>query len=155
MKIKFDISKDLIAGLMFIFFGIAAIWLSRDFPMGSSLHIGSALFPTIVGGALAILGFIIAARSLWSPSEPVPLPPLRPLIMIIAGTLGFGLLLEPFGLVLALLVLILISCLGGSDFHLREIAILYIVLAFIAVIFVYGLGLQFPFLPTLMKSVVR
>jgi NADH:ubiquinone oxidoreductase subunit 2 (subunit N) len=149
MKIKFSQSKDLIAGLIFVFFGIAAIWLARDYPMGSARRMGPAYFPTIIGGALAMLGLIISARSFQSLSEPVRLPALRPLIMIIGAVVGFALLLKPLGLVLALLVLILISCLGGSQFRLREVAILYIVLALIAVIFfVYGLGLQFSLWPT-------
>ena len=149
MKIKFSRSKDLIAGLIFIFFGIAAIWLARDYPMGSARRMGPAYFPTIIGGALAMFGLAISGRSLWRLSEPVRLPTLRPLIMIIAGVVGFALLLEPLGLVLALFVLILISCLGGSHFRLLEVAILYIVLALIAVFFfVYGLGLQFSLWPT-------
>jgi hypothetical protein len=153
VKIKCN-SKDLIAGLIFIFFGIAAIWLARDYPMGSARRMGPGYFPYIVGGALAMLGFIIAARSFWRLSEPIRLPTLRPLIWIIAGIVGFALLLEPLGLVLALFVLILISCLGGWQFRLLEVAILYIVLALIAVIFfVYGLGLQFSLWPALMDRV--
>jgi hypothetical protein len=149
MKIKFSRSKDLIAGLIFVFFGFAAIWLARDYPMGSARRMGPAYFPTIIGGALAMLGLIISARSFRSLSEPVRLPALRPLIMIIAGVVGFALLLKPLGLVLALFVLILISCLGGSQFRVREVAILYIILVLMAVIFfVYGLGLQFSLWPT-------
>jgi hypothetical protein len=149
MKIKFNKSKDFFAGLIFIFFGIAAICLAQEYPMGSARRMGPAYFPSIVGGALAIFGFVILARSLWSLSEPVRLPTLRPLIMITGTVVGFALLLKPLGLVLALFVLILISCLGGSQFRLREVAILYILLVLIAVtFFVYGLGLQFSLWPT-------
>jgi hypothetical protein len=149
MKIKFNKSKDFFAGLIFIFFGIAAICLAQEYPMGSARRMGPAYFPSIVGGALAIFGFVILARSLWSLSEPVRLPTLRPLIMITGAVVGFALLLKPLGLVLALFVLILISCLGGSQFRLREVAILYILLVLIAVtFFVYGLGLQFSLWPT-------
>lgn len=149
MKIKWYRSKDLIAGLIFVFFGIAAIWLAQGYPMGSARRMGPAYFPTIIGGTLAMLGLIISARSFRSLSEPIRLPALRPLIMIIAGVVGFALLLKPLGLVLALLVLILIGCLGGSQFRVREVAILYIILVLITVIFfVYGLGLQFSLWPS-------
>ena len=148
MKIKFSQGKDFIAGLIFFFFGIAAIWLARDYPMGSARRMGPAYFPTLIGGALAILGLIISARSIRRLSEPVRLQALRPLIMITAGVVGFALLLKPLGLILALLVLILIGCLGGSQFRVREVAILYIILVLIAVIFfVYGLGLQLSLWP--------
>ncbi len=145
MKIR----KDLITGFIFIFFGIAAIWLAQEYPMGTARRMGSAYFPSIVGGALAIVGFVISARSFWSPSEPVRLPTLRPLIMIGGAVVGFALLLKPLGLVLALFVLILVSCLGGSRFRLGEFAILFILLVLIVVtFFVYGLGLQFSLWPT-------
>jgi len=149
MKITFSRNKDLIAGLIFVFFGIATIWFARDYPMGSARRMGPAYFPTIIGGALAMLGLIISARSFRSLNDPIRLPALRPLIMITAGVVGFALLLKPLGLVLALFVLILIGCLGGAHFRLREVAILYIILVLIAVIlFVYGLGLQFSLWPT-------
>ena len=135
--------------MIFIFFGLAAMWLAQDYPMGTARRMGPAYFPKIVGGALVLFGFIISLRSLWSDGKPVRLPTLRPLIMIIGAVVAFALLLKPLGLVLALLVLILISCLGGSQFRLREVAILYIVLALIAVtFFVYGLGLPFNLWPT-------
>jgi hypothetical protein len=149
MKIKCNRSKDLIAGLVFIFFGIAAIWLAQDYPMGNARHMGPAYFPSIIGGALVIFGFVISARSLWSLGEPFRLPTLRPLIMIIGAVVGFGVLLQPLGFILALFSLILISCLGGSQFRLREVAILYILLVLIAVtFFVYSLGLKFSLWPT-------
>ena len=149
MKIKIKKNKDFFAGLIFIFFGIAAIWLAQDYPMGTTRRMGPAYFPSAVGGALAMFGFIISARSIWSPSEPVRLPSLRPLIMIIGAVVGFALLLEPLGLILALFVLVLISCLGGWQFRLLEVAILYILLVLIVVIFfVYGLRLQFSLWPT-------
>ncbi len=148
MKIKFSNRKDFFAGLLFIFFGVFAMVLAREYPLGTLRRMGPAYFPTIIGGVLAILGFLISARSLWIGSEPVQLPTLRPLIMILGAIVGFALLLKPLGLVLATLVLILISCLGGWQFRWLEVTLLYLILVLIAVIFfVYGLGLQFNLWP--------
>lgn len=145
---KFNKNKDFFAGLMFIFFGIAGLWLARTYPMGTARHMGPAYFPSIIGGALAILGFVISARSLRMVGEPLLVPTLRPLILILAAVVGFALLLKPLGLVLALFVLIVLSCLGGWQFHLFEVAFLYLGLVIIAVsLFVYGLGLQFSIWP--------
>jgi hypothetical protein len=149
MNIKIKKNRDFFAGLMFIFFGIVAIWLAQDYPMGTARRLGPAFFPSFVGGALAVLGFVISALSIRIPNKPVSLHSIRPLIMITGAVVGFALLLEPLGLVLGLFVLVLISCLGGWQFRLFEVAILYIVLSLIAVIFfVYVLGLQFSLWPT-------
>ena len=149
MKIKFYNRKDFFAGLLFVFFGLFAVVLAHEYPLGTLRRMGPAYFPTILGGVLTILGFIIAARSLWNGSDPVPLPTLRPLIMILGAVVGFALLLKPLGLVVATLVLILISCLGGWQFRWLEVTLLYLILVLIAVIFfVYGLGLQFNLWPT-------
>ena len=149
MKIRIKKNKDFFAGLIFIFFGIAAIWLAQDYPMGTARRLGPAFFPSFFGGALVILGFIISALSIRIPNKPVSLQSLRPLIMITSAVVGFALLLEPLGLVLALFVLILISCLGGWQFRLLEATILYMILSLIAIIFfVYVLGLQFSLWPT-------
>ncbi len=148
MKAKICKSKDFIAGLVFIFFGVVAICLSRAYPMGTTWRMGPGYFPTLVGGALAILGFVISARSLRNLGDPVRLATLRPLIVISGAVVGFALLLKTLGVVLALFVLILVSYLGGSRFRLGEFAILYLLLVLIVVtFFVYGLGLQFRLWP--------
>ncbi len=150
MKGRFNRDKDFFAGLIFIFFGLLAIWIARDYPLGTARRMGPAYFPSIIGGALAVLGFIIFLRSLWSGSEPVHWPGLRPLIMITGAVVGFALLLKPLGLVAATFVLILTSCLGGWQFRWHEAALLYVVLVLIALIsFVYGLGLQIAVWPRL------
>jgi hypothetical protein len=148
MKRRFKGSEDFFAGLIFIFFGVAAVWVAQDYPMGTTRRMGPAYFPTILGGALAVLGLAISARSLWIHGKPVQFPTFRPLIAILGAVIGFALLLEPLGLVLAVFVLVLISGLGSTPFRVRESVLLYIVLVLMAVtFFVYGLGLQFSLWP--------
>jgi putative tricarboxylic transport membrane protein len=148
LKTVFYKRKDFLAGLLFVFFGIFAVVSAGDYPLGTLRRMGPAYFPSILGGVLALLGFIIAARSLWAGGETVRSRTLRPLIMILGAVAGFALLLKPLGLVLASLVLILISRLGGWEFRWRETAFLYLVLIFmVVVLFVYGLGLQFNIWP--------
>lgn len=142
-------SKDFLAGLVFLFFGVMAIGIARNYPMGTAWHMGAGYFPTILGGGLVVLGICISARSLWIDGERVHLPALRPLIMITGGVVAFGLLLQPLGFLLSNLILIVISCLGGSEFRLKEVAFLYLVFASVAVIFfIYFLGLQISIWPS-------
>lgn len=148
MKIKIRYRRDFYSGLIFIFFGALAVLIARYYPMGTAVRMGPGYFPTILGGALALLGLIVSARSLWLSGEAIKLLALRPLVFVLGATLAFAYLIEPLGLVLATLALVIISSLGGWGFRLREVALLSLVLAVLAVgLFVYGLGLPFNMWP--------
>lgn len=74
----------------------------------------------------------------------------RPLIVILISVVAFGYLLKPLGLVLATAVLIIGSAWGGHEFKIREVLILFAVLAIFSVaIFIYGLGLPMNIWPNL------
>ena len=65
MKIKNQ--KDLLAGLMFLAFGLAFVIIAgTNYQMGTAVRMGPAYFPILLGGLLAVLGFIIFARSFFS-----------------------------------------------------------------------------------------
>ena len=60
---KITNGKDFWAGLMFIAFGIAFMWVSRNYAMGTSVRMGPAYFPTVLGGLLAVLGGVVLFRA--------------------------------------------------------------------------------------------
>ena len=150
MKLKkIHSSKDFYAGLIFTFFGIFAIIEARRYTMGTAASMGPGYFPLILGGVLILFGLIISVRSLWSSEEALKPLALRPLLLVTIAVLAFALLVEPLGMVLAILPLIIISSLGGWEFRLREVAVLYLGLVVLAVgLFVYGLGLSFRVWPS-------
>src|SRR5262245_56549651 len=53
--------KDFWAGLMFIAFGLAFMVKAQDYAMGTSVRMGPAYFPTVLGGLLAVLGAVVLA----------------------------------------------------------------------------------------------
>jgi hypothetical protein len=62
--------------------------------------------------------------------------------------LAFGLLLEPAGLVVATVALVVIGCLAGAEFRWRDVGILCVILIALALgLFVYGLGLPLKVWP--------
>jgi hypothetical protein len=70
--------KDFWSGLMFVGFGLAFVFISRSYPMGSALRMGPAYFPTVLGGLMAVLGAIVLIRSFFSKIEtPLKQFPLR------------------------------------------------------------------------------
>lgn len=63
--------KDFWAGLMFMGFGLAAVIIaSLNYQMGTAVRMGPAYFPTMLGGLLAILGFIVFLRGFLSKLPP-------------------------------------------------------------------------------------
>ena len=72
----------------------------------------------------------------------------RSMFVILIAVVIFGYALKPLGLVLAIVLLIVLSALGGHDFRKKEVAILTIGLALFGVlVFVKGLGLPFNLWP--------
>lgn len=146
MKIKAP--KDFWAGLMFIAFGLGFAIVALNYQMGTAVRMGPAYFPTVLGGLLAILGLAILIESLAVRGPDVQRFHFRPLILIIVSITLFGILLKPLGLVLASAIVIGIGALGGHEFRVKEVGILYAVLASFSVfVFVKGLGLPIPIWP--------
>jgi|APFre7841882724_1041349.scaffolds.fasta_scaffold00449_4 hypothetical protein len=146
MKIKAP--KDFWAGLMFLAFGIGFAWAAQSYQMGTAVRMGPAYFPTMLGGLLAVLGLVVFVKSLLLSGERVSHFFLKPLLLVLGGVVIFALLLRPLGLIVATFALILVAALGGYDFRIREVIILYACLAVFAVlVFVKGLGLPFTLCP--------
>jgi hypothetical protein len=148
MIIRIRNRKDLYAGLMFLFFGFLTLTFSWTYPLGTAARMGPGYFPFILGCILASLGIIIAVHSLWmSGKEIEPCFP-RPLVLITSAVLSFAVLVERFGLVLAVLGLVVISSLAEKGFRLRKVVVLFFVLAATGVgVFVYSLRLPFKVWP--------
>lgn len=146
MKIRAP--KDFWAGLMFLAFGVGFAWVAQNYQMGTSVRMGPAYFPTVLGGILALIGIAIVIQSLVTTGGPVPKFYFRPLVLIVFAVVIFGVLLKPLGLVLSLAILVGIGAFGGFEFKSKEVAILYVVLAIFSVwVFVKGLGLPIPVWP--------
>lgn len=149
MKTRIRNGKDFYSGLIFILFGGFAAIGARGYPLGTAGRMGPGYFPTVLGSLLILLGLVISARSLlgtegglikgWA---------IRPLVLVLGAVVAFALIVERLGLVLAMVALIFVSCLGGTEFRLREVVALFLVLAAMAVaIFAYGLKLPFRVWP--------
>ena len=148
MKIKSP--KDFWAGLMFVGFGLFfAIVAQVNYQMGSSVRMGPAYFPTVLGGMLVVLGAIVMFDSFVLRGEKVAKFHFRPLLFVMVSSLAFAYLLKPLGMVLASVALVFIAAFGGHEFKWKEAAILSVVLVIFSVlVFVKGLTLPFPICPS-------
>ena len=143
MKIKIKSQQDWWAGWMFIgvgiFFMVVALGtpvfldellgtrLIPGYQMGSSVRMGPAYFPVVLGGLLAVLGVIILFDSIVEEGPKVAKFHFRPLLFVLVSSLAFAYLLKPLGLALASVALVFIAAYGGHEFKWKEVTIMSVV----------------------------
>lgn len=137
--------KDFWSGAIFITIGLAAIFIGRDYAMGSAGRMGPAYFPTILGGLLALIGAIAVVRSLVSPGEAIEAFTMKGIVLVITGTILFGVLVRGAGLAISIIVLVMLSGLASIKFKVAPFLAVAIGMAvFCVLVFVVGLGLPMP-----------
>lgn len=145
MSSKIKSPEDFWAGLMFIGFGVLAIIIARDYPMGTAMRMGPGYFPTWIGAIMILLGAIIAATSFKVEGEGVGKFAWRPMIMLSIAFAVFGWGIDNIGFIPSLAILITISAFGGSEISIKGIIGMNIVLiAGSWALFIWGLELPFP-----------
>ncbi len=144
MQLQIKSKEDFLSGLMFIGFGLAAIIVSREYPMGTAMRMGPGYFPTYVGGLLILFGVILAAQAFVSKGEGVTGFAWRPVLVLSAAFLVFGFAMDHIGFIPSLVILIVGSALAGKEFRILEVVILTAVMTAASVgIFIYGIELPF------------
>ena len=144
------LGKDFLAGLVFLAFGWAATQGAREFEIGTLMRMGPGWFPSALGVVLALFGVFLMARGIgWPEKSPAPVEwGWRAPLCIVGSMVAFGFLLPRFGLVPALFAMFFICAFGGREFRWREVLILVVVMAALAVgLFTKGLGLPFKVFP--------
>lgn len=137
--------KDFWAGIIFIFFGLAAVVIGQDYPMGTAGRMGPAYFPTILGSLLALIGVACVVRSLMRPGEAIGSFHLKNLLIILTAVVLFGILMRGAGMAPAIVLLVMLSAYASPNF--KPVPSLLIALglaAFSALLFVKVLGLPMP-----------
>ena len=143
------LSRNLLAGLMFIAFGVAGLWLARELDAGTAGDMGPGYFPRVVCALLIALGGGISAASLMREGEPAEGWAWKPFLLITISALAFAFLLKPIGLVGTLAVTTVLASAAGP--LLRPFALLALAAALITVnvgIFVIALKLPIPLWPS-------
>lgn len=154
MKIKSQ--KDFWSGLMFIVAGIGFAWGALNYSFGSAARPGPGYFPFGLGILLAVLGAMILLKALTvqtADGEPIGKVAWRPLALIVASVIVFGLVVPRLGMIISLPLLVFIASFAGDEFHWGEVAINAILLTvFSWVIFIWGLNLTIPLWPSFLGA---
>jgi putative tricarboxylic transport membrane protein len=143
------VRKDVLAGLMFVGVALLGLFLSRNYPIGTALRMGTGYVPRLLCWILLGLGIAVLVRGLRMPeAQGAPGLHWRPIVLVPASLLAFALTIQKFGVVVAALLLIGIGSLAGRELRTLEVLIAAIVLVGITLgIFVWGLGLPIPVWP--------
>ncbi|RZS57181.1 tripartite tricarboxylate transporter TctB family protein [Sphaerotilus mobilis] len=154
MQIKSQ--KDFWSGLMFIVVGVAFAWGSLNYSFGSSARPGPAYFPFGLGVLMAILGAFVLFGAMTVETEDgdrIGAWSWRPLIIVIASLVGFGLGLPRLGLLITLPLLVFVVSLAGDEFHWKDALLNAAILTGMSwAIFVKGLSLTLPVWPTIFAA---
>ena len=110
--------KDFWAGILFITFGLAAVLIAREYPIGTAGRMGPGYFPRVLGLMMIGLGAILSLRALKLKGTPIQFGSFKPLLIVLGSVIIFALLAPKLGLVLATIALILSSSVA-SDVMLR------------------------------------
>jgi hypothetical protein len=134
--------KDFWIGIIFLFFGVAAVVIGQDYPMGRAGKMGPAYFPTVLGTLLAVVGLIGVVRSFIRRGDAVGKFYIKELVLILSAVILFGVLMRGAGLVPAVIVLIVLSAYASPKFKWNEALLLAVGLAgFSYLVFARLLGL--------------
>src|SRR5262245_26391288 len=141
--------KDFWAGLIFIAIGGGFVLLAEQYRLGDMHRMGPAMFPTLVGALLVLLGLIIALRAFAFDGAPVPRFYLRPIGVSVLAIVLFGVALQWLGLIAAVAVLVLVGAYAARDVRpLENLALAAVMILFSVAVFVWLLGLPLPLWPT-------
>jgi len=147
--------RDFWAGVLFIVTGLVFMVLSRQYNVGTSAKMGPGYFPMALGGLMALLGLMVLIPSVLSKAEELKITKIEPrmVLLVLVAVAVYAFALPKLGFIVALFALILISSIASHEFNLKTTLISSVVLlVFSWLVFVKGLELQFPFLPTFLTN---
>ncbi|MCZ8272125.1 MAG: tripartite tricarboxylate transporter TctB family protein [Microcystis sp. LE19-4.1E] len=151
---------DLIAGLSVM--AVAGFFLvaGTQLRFGTFTRMGAGFFPTILAWTLLALGAVLGARSFPGANsfpgakssivggEPVSRPGIRPIFLISAGPVVFGLAVTRLGLFLTIVIVTLIARFSIKEAWRVDSFIMPLALAaFCSLVFVKLLGQPIPLWP--------
>jgi putative tricarboxylic transport membrane protein len=139
--------RDFWTGLLYIVFGASAILVARHYEMGNAFKMGPGYFPTVLGGLLMLIGLLAVGRAFWKQGTPIGAFTSKGLLLVLASTLVFGLVVRGAGLVIALPLLVLISASASVRFRWGpSLALALGLTVFCTLVFLKGLGVPLPLL---------
>ncbi|WP_242611363.1 tripartite tricarboxylate transporter TctB family protein [Blastococcus saxobsidens] len=139
--------KDLLAGAVFVCFGLAFALTAGSYDVGSALRMGPGYFPLVLGGLLVVLGIAIAVKAFVAgEGGDLGAVPWKALVLLVVALLFFGYTVRGLGLVPSLLVTVFLTALAGRNARVIPAALVAASLTALSIlIFVIALQLRLPY----------
>jgi hypothetical protein len=139
--IKVKSPQDFWAGLLFLGIGCLALWFGRSYAFGTATKMGPGYLPTVLSGALVLVGVFLSLRALALEGPSIEASLIRPQIFILVAIVVFGLLIERVGLAPTIVVVTLIAANASREMRWRETIAVAVGLSVLCVgLFIYLLG---------------
>jgi hypothetical protein len=138
--------KDLLAGAVFIAFGLGFAVIGSRYELGTALRMGPGYFPLLLGGVLALLGIgtIVEGHVRGDASAIGPIP-WRAIILLTLAVLFFAFTVRRLGLAPALVGATLLAAFSSRRTSILAALLMAVGLtALCSLIFVELLGLPVP-----------
>ena len=137
---------DILAGAIFVAFGLAFALTSLRYELGTPLRMGPGYFPLVLGGILVVLGLLVVGKGVIASAEGSPgSVPWRALLLIVLAVLFFGLTVRGLGVVPATAVTALLTALASYRTGiLAAVAIAAGLTMLCVLIFLLALQLRLP-----------
>lgn len=144
---KHDI-KDLAGGALLAAIGLSvAIYAAAQYDIGSLRRMGPGFFPALLGGALAVLGLMIAVPAWGRTGSRVQIA-WKETAAVLAAILVFATGLERVGLVPITVATVLIASLAAPDRRIGWRLLLALAVTLLSVaVFHFGLKMSVPLWP--------
>jgi putative tricarboxylic transport membrane protein len=140
--------QDFATGLLFLLVGIGAYWLGADYAMGTAQRPGTGVLPRILACGLMGSGVVLFAKAFLAEGAGLGRWAWRPLIMVTLAAIAFALLIDPYGIVAAMIVSMTLAALGTPETRWVEFTVFSVIMLVIGVaLFIYGLGMPIKVLP--------
>lgn len=158
MQVRFG--QDFAAGLMFALIGLGAFVIGADYPMGIPQRPGTGVLPRILSVCLMGSGALLILKAMVGGDEPLGAWAWRPLICVTLAVIAFGLTVDSFGLVIAMILTLTLCAMGTPETRWLEYLVFLVIMLAIGIgVFIVLLGMPIPTWPTRvpdwLKSVIR
>jgi len=153
--LKIRNQRDFGAGVMYILIGLFFAIVARQYQYGTAAKMGPGYFPFWLGLLMAALGLLVLVKSMGAKAAIESIPKFNwKIIGLITGSIClYGILLPKMGFLVAVLVLVMVASSASREFSWKVALInAAVLIAFTYSVFVLGLKLQFPLLPTFLQQ---
>jgi hypothetical protein len=148
--------REIASGSVVVLGGLAFSFSALKYQLGTFSDMAPGMFPFIVGLLIAFTGVLIIIIGLTSPelkshvvsedeSSPGKADQMRSFFLVVGALAIFGITIQPFGMVPAVIALVLLIGLAEQDRKPLQSLVIALALAALATaIFIFGLGMNIP-----------